>query len=63
MKKFGKVLIMLLLLVVVASCFVACGEISKHMTCPHCGKRINYAAWKSGRSSICPHCNGGIEYP
>jgi hypothetical protein len=62
MKKFGRILMILLLLVVVASCFVACGEISKHTYCPGCGKRINYAAWKSGKFYTCS-CGTTIQYP
>ena len=63
MKRFGKILIVLLLLAVIASCFVACGEISKHTYCGHCGKRINYAAFKSGRDVTCPHCGWGVHLP
>jgi len=59
MKKVGKVLIILMLLVTVASCFVACGEVSKRVECPSCHKTFNYATIR--KHVNCPYCGYPIK--
>lgn len=54
MKRFGKIVAVLLLLLVVASSFVACGEVTKRVRCEACGNYFNYATIR--KHVNCPYC-------